>query len=635
LAEGLRLFLASDFDGSRREFQELAASRPGDSRLMSLLASANLRQSNYGLAKDLYSKALAGPYTNDRDSQLLLASDKLGYALAAFQLLDMEEAYPKAEEAWQARAKLLGPESPETMSALTVTGAVLIGLRRYNEAEKILSESIRLALDQGRGREDQVMVDALNVLALSYSLRDGYNDLERPPEARSQPNPEVPIEALAPVRAEENKDTEVLSEPANPYENIDYQGASRALSELSSTYPQSQVRYQLLEALIRYHAPEGELCQAPASGPPGREGLLSLCLNMARALLSKGSLEEGLNLTDRLLSWPELMGRPEGLALMESGAAAAQVSGREDLAEEILRQALGEAAKTKPFTQRELNFVLKNSYRLAQSLLAQERPPLEAEMELVGTKTRVSKLLPAKALDDYPEAAVFEWGLARLLRQIGRDRDSRASYDKAGAILDRALKSQPQRKEELESLKASIKADRSWSSRSQSPQPAYPGDEILPSSPAEADDGPASPEAMRLELSGLKSLGRIGVFGPKIEVALALSASRDGRGSPAWLRYQSLRLKFLEESQNHARLIKELREMADSPPPGNSGSQALFRSAAKRYEARVLEGVGDIPGAMQALLEALDALAGQSGQAESAQRINKEYQRLKDKVAQP
>ncbi|MDR3153115.1 MAG: hypothetical protein LBW85_02300, partial [Deltaproteobacteria bacterium] len=172
-----------------------------------------------------------------------------------------------------------------------------------------------------------------------------------------------------------------------------------------------------------------------------------------------------------------------------------------------------------------------------------------------------------------------------------------------------AAAAHPESADELRRLEELLTADRKWRRGSSGPPP-------FPQSPRiffEAETlyagrahPPPSPAALRLELQGLKLVGRLSEFEPRLDEALGSAAP----GSVERLRYQSLRLKYLEELRDWPRLFAELEEMTADPPVDDPRGRALFLSSAKSYEARLRLASGDPARAEAAYSEAALLLSG-------------------------
>ncbi|MDR3153749.1 MAG: hypothetical protein LBW85_05620, partial [Deltaproteobacteria bacterium] len=130
LKEGAAAFARGDYPAARESFAGLAALKPSR-EATALLAAANLRESNFSLAREHYLQIVSPPF-NDQD---LAESVSLGLALALFNLVEYDEALRHAEAPYRSRLDRLGPGNPETVSAGNILAGILIGLSRGPEAE--------------------------------------------------------------------------------------------------------------------------------------------------------------------------------------------------------------------------------------------------------------------------------------------------------------------------------------------------------------------------------------------------------------------------------------------------------------------------------------------------------------------
>ena len=126
LALAAKSFFAGSYDDARRRLAELESLLPAEKRLWPLLGAANLRGGNFSLARDYFQRARAAGFDNEET----LALTHAGLALALFSLMDIEGSMEPARRAYDARMRLLGPDSAETLSAANILSGVLIGLDR-------------------------------------------------------------------------------------------------------------------------------------------------------------------------------------------------------------------------------------------------------------------------------------------------------------------------------------------------------------------------------------------------------------------------------------------------------------------------------------------------------------------------
>jgi tetratricopeptide (TPR) repeat protein len=272
--------------------------------------------------------------------------------------------------------------------------------------------------------------------------------------------------------------------------------------------------------------------------------------------------------------------------------------------------------------------VIARSVTLADTLLREGKPPLEAEIELTAAVTLLERRLGRKALEGLPEGPLLFWYMARVVRGEGRARDSRRLFDRAVRSARAAAEADPGSAPDMARLEELLQADRAWRPGSGEP-PAFPRSPRIffeeEAAYAAAPAPPSPPAAMRLELQAWKLLGRIGEFGPRIDEALAASEP----GTADRLRYQSVRLRYLEEIGDWPGLFEELEAMATSDPPlEDPRARALFVSSARSYEARKRLASGDPDGAVEAYRKAAAALEGVTGTEEALSEIRREISLL-------
>jgi tetratricopeptide (TPR) repeat protein len=670
LREGAGAFARGDYAKARESFARLAELRP-DRESQALLAASNLRESNFSLAREHFIR-LTDPPFEDPD---LADSVGLGLALALFNLVDLEGALPHAEAAYRNRLERLGPESPETASAGNILGGILIGLGRAQEAEGILETTVKAAMGGGRlTPSSPVVSDSLNILALSYGLRDSgkdvfdllpseYAELAGPPPATGRtgtargaaaraPGEEglLPPDAADSAASGDSSGSPVAGSPGagtaaetapggahgavtggtsavspdgTPAVSADGGASSAAppvnypemlsvYNALSREYPHSPVRSELLKAMAGSLEPGRG---SPACRDPGeslsRESLWYLCVGLADALVAEGAFDEGFRTTGELLEWPEAQSGPARHQVFRNAAYQNSREGHLAGTEEFLRLALAAAAAKDEPDPEDVSFIIIRAITLADTVLRQGKPELEAEIELTASITLLERKLPRRALDTYVESPLLFWYLARVLRDEGRTRDARSYFDRAIRASDSAARAHPESAQELERLTGLVRADRNWRRSRGAPEP--PG---FPQSPriffeaetryADHAARTASPSAMRLELQGWRLLGRISEFEGRIDEAIGAQPP----GSAELLRYRSLKLRYLEEIRDWPRLFAELELMTVDPPVDDPRGKAIFLSSAKGYEARMREASGDPYGASVAYEAALEHLHG-------------------------
>jgi tetratricopeptide (TPR) repeat protein len=681
LKEGAGAFAKGDFEKARDSFARLAELKP-ESEVQALLGAANLRASNFSLAKEQFS-LLTDPPFGDPD---IASSVGLGLALALFNLGDLEGALPHAEAAYADRLKRLGPASTETVSAANILGVLLISLGRTAEGEEILESAVKSALEGGHPPSTPVVTNALKILTQSYGMRDSGKDVfgllppefadlagtgtragrdgpltgappagdaagERmlPPDDRRGDPPasdgrsaageaegtEGPgatgggertggagaPDGPAGSEAADGSGTQESYAPeagqagggaAGPAPPVSYPEMLAVYNGLSREYPHSPVRPALLEAMAASLDPSqgGAPCRDPGD-VPARETLWHLCVSLADSLVSDGDYGRGFQATGELLRWPETGHGPLRHLVFRNAALQNSRDGELAGAEEFLRLALAAAASREELDPQDVAFIALRTITLADVILKQGKPSLEAEIELTASVTLLERKLPRRTLDTYPESPFLFWYLARVLRDEGRNGDAKSYFDRALRAASSASEAHPDSAPELSRLQDMLRADRSWRRGRRAPEqpPFPPSPRIFFEAEAEyaaRPRRPPSPSALRQELQGLKLLGRIRDFEPRADEILASLEP----GSPDYLRYQSVKLRYLEETREWRRLFAELRLMTADPPLEDPRARALFLSSAKSYEARMLIASGDPRGAASAYEEAAGLLDG-------------------------
>jgi tetratricopeptide (TPR) repeat protein len=676
LKAGAASFGRGDYPASRDSFTRLHALKPSRETL-ALLAAANLRESNFSLAREHFQELVAPPFP-DPD---LASSVGLGLSLALFNLVDLEGALPHAESAYGGRLARLGPASRETASAGNILSAILIGLGRAQEAEAILEKTVRSSLEDGKlAPVAPVVADALNLLALSYGMGDSGKDVfdllppelrelagpGRPqgrgpggdgsaaPASRGEPGPEGsgrPVDGTRTPTAGGGRDPREAgagsadagaapdasgreSGDGHPADRTGYAEMLSVYNAISRDNPRSPLRAELLAAMASELIPgrNGGPCADPGASQ-ARESLWNLCVSLADALVSDGEFDRGFGVTGELLNWPEAQTGPQRHRLFRNAAFQNSRQGALAGAEEFLRLALAAAAADDPETA-DVPFMITRAVTLADTLLRQGKARLEAEIELTATVTLLERRLSRRVLDTYPESPFLYWYLARVLRGQGRNGDARSFFDRAARASASAADAHPEMKPELSHLGDLIRADRNWRrGRRNAEPPAYPQSPRIffdaEARYAVRERRPPSPSAMRLDLQGWKLLGRIREFEPMIDRALESLEP----GTPEYLRYQSLRLKYLEETRDWPRLFGELESMTADPPLEDPRARALFLSSARSYEARMRIASGDPGGAVGAYEEAAAVLAGVPDTDAAKADIASELSRLRAELA--
>jgi hypothetical protein len=660
LREGAAAFGRGEFGSARESFARLRELRPGRETL-AMLAAANLRESNFSIAREHFQQLAADPFPDPG----VQGAASLGLALALFNLADLEGALPHAESAYSERLSRLGRASPETLSAANILAGILIGLGRAPEAEGLLEPSVRAALEEGHiSPATPVVADSLNILALSYGMRDSGKDVLDllPPELAALAGPgrgrrgdgpgggqEPPEDGLLPPDAEAGgrapgpppppapARTGGAGAPASPGSPVAAPGSGAAqarpplnypemlsvYNSLTREHPHSRVRSALLEAMAGSLAPSPwPLCRDPGE-TQARESLWYLCVSLADALIAEGRFDRGFAVTGELLEWPEAQ---TGAARHQVFRNAAFQNAREGAlagSEEFLRLALAAAAASEELSPADVSFIILRTITLADTLLREGKRPLEAEIELTASLTLLERRLPRKALEGYPESPFLFWYLARVLREEGRGRDSRNYFERAIRAAESAAKASPENAAEYGRLAELLRTDRAWR-RGRGEQPSFPQSpriffeaEALYAGRAHR---PPPPETLRLELQGWKLLGRLEEFEPRLAEAIAAAEP----GSIDLLRYRSLSLKYREELRDWPRLFAELELMTAAPPIEDPQARALFLSSARSYEARMRQAAGDPEAAAAAYVRAAELLAGMPDAEERRAEILRE-----------
>jgi tetratricopeptide (TPR) repeat protein len=629
LARGTEEFIQELYDQALASFQEAGAGLPPDPRLVSLQAAANLRLLNYGQAKSLYLEALALRNKTNMTGDLSEAADRLGLALCLFHEPNPDGSLQEASQAWNIRKEKLGATAPPTLAALNIMATSLIALSRTAAAGDLLLEAVNQALEEGTKPSDPSLLDSLSILALAFEAQGREDELSilfRPLDEANEPA----SASGSPPAGDET--AQALSQPAiEP--PIDILEANRILMELKAAHPDSAVLPALALNIVNSLTGGASPACSGSFSSDHLPQIIDLCLEVARGYGRLGMGGEMVRILENFSALPPtLPGTAEKLFKVNE-LLSAYLASTGDLpgAEKFLRLGLQNAssslAEPAETAQALADKLITNSLRLADNLIAQGRPPIEAELELTTAVTKLEALLKDSDLNLQPLAPVLFMRLGQILKTINRQSDSRAYLDRAGKAISSAAKAQPEKKEYYNSLSALMDKLKRVSSRNANTIDLTVFYRVLlPSDPRPMIQ--PSPEVMRLELSALKLLGQLNEFRPMIDAALAWAAQTHGLGSPAHRRYQSLFLKFLEESEDMASLLAALDELAANPgfPPGREA--LAIQTSALRYKARVLKDHGRIAEAAAALSEARNLLASQPEFAERLREIESEIQSL-------
>jgi tetratricopeptide (TPR) repeat protein len=669
LKEGTESFLSGSYGIASESFRRLSLLKPNEPLILPLIGASNLRGMNFSLARDNF---LEVNKTNlESVNPLAKTSSDLGLALALFNLGDSEKAYPPARGAYEKREDLLGSGDSQTLSAANILSGILIGMGDGITAEDILEEEIRSALEKGLTPEDPLLLDSLNLLAFSYELRGSKKTAggllpdsrgEESPSLSASPSPSPP-----PAPSPSSQIPPLLSELLEPFPgsdpNAQASGSPSSASGSSSpspspspsssdpasspdlgsgelaalynrmarSFPESPVRAELLRAMASSFRAEGPLCSEPdeGSGEYSKERLWELCSALGDALIDNGLFEEGFLIVSELMGWKDLQKYRGKHRLFKNAALQNFERGKPEGAEEFLKLALRELSQKDSLTDEETAFLILRSVTLGDILLSQGRPKLEAETELTGMVSLLETKIGKEDLDKVPESPMLFWYLGRIFRDEGKDRDSKNYFQRAERAANAALSAHPDKDAELTRLIGLIQEDGKARKGSAPSFPASPGI-FFHAEKSYAGKYPKlpSPEAMRLELNALKALGKIPMFSDRIEWALKKS-QEENSDLKSNLRYQSLKLKFLEEMGQYEDLYKELDLMIKSTKIDDPLTKALFQSSAKSYEARVKLAQGDRSGALKAYETALGILSTAKAPPEREEAIRKEIEAIR------
>ncbi|MDR2367579.1 MAG: hypothetical protein LBF58_05630 [Deltaproteobacteria bacterium] len=630
LAKGVAAFLDFRYEDALGEFEELLDPASPDPRVLSLVAATNLRLLNYGEANSNYSKALAG--TAPEKGGLKEASDRLGLSLALFHQQDYEKALTEAGISFRLRQKLLGPADSKTLAAVNSMATALMALSRSAVAGDLLLDAIYQAIEAGADQTQPVMRDSVSILYLAFEAQGRIDELqaffappEPPPPAdvapAGGPKPDAPKPPETPApeaAAQAGPQAGPMAEPEPPAPEpepeaapvatpLDRDGARALVDNLRANHPGSRVLPALALALATDLTGGA---QTPCLGPYPAEAfdeLLGLCLDVAKGYASMGEARDAADVLSgltteaaRVLESKGEVNKPrviEALALL-----ATLLTERKDTqgAETALREARDIAATMPKDDRQTLTSLIVLSLRLSDLSLSGEGPPIEAEMELVSGLTAIKKIYANKVLESHPLTPVLYLRLAWLVASMGRSKDAGTYRTQAERSLNAVAKAHPEyqaavdRIAQAQTLIRQGKADGDtlaylWRAVPPANRPAQP---------------PANPELMRVELSALKLLNRLPEFAAIIDPAIAWAAETHGPDSPAHRRYQSLNLKYLEESGDIPSLLAALDRLSAEPGTAKEPDRTAIMTSALRYKARVLESAGQKADAVEALSQA-------------------------------
>ncbi|MDR1921286.1 MAG: hypothetical protein LBS31_06020, partial [Candidatus Adiutrix sp.] len=379
LLGGAVAFLSGNLKEAERLFQAAAAARPEEGRLVSFQAAASLRLGNTALAEELYLRALTLK-SRQQAAPLSLSVDQLGRALCLFLLGRPEEAAPLAQAAWRTRHDLLGEDDPQTLSAVNRLGAVLLALRRNDEAGALLGPAYLRARHNEKAGE--ALLEETRLLLAALEAQGGK---EEEPGGVSGLSPAAGGDEGEGAPAGEGQTAGQPPGPAPPSPPPATAEELAAWEDLADRLAEggSSLAPDLLTKIIveRHRLMSGDLYQA---------SLLPYHLKLVQANLAAGfpaRAEEEL----RPLLGLETADFVELSSLM---AAIEEAGGRYREAEERWQAAADRAdlalADQKRRPEPEL---VRRSFdlhlRLAENLIKQGRAPEEAEIELLGALRRL------------------------------------------------------------------------------------------------------------------------------------------------------------------------------------------------------------------------------------------------------
>ena len=579
---GARAFLADQPREAERHFTAALAAAPDEPRVLSFKAAANLRLGNPALATELYGRALTLKHQAE-EGPVDMSYDRLGLALGLFMLGRPVEAAPLAEEAWRDRSGHLGPGAPATLSAATRLATIYVALNRPAQAETLLKEVLPLT-EAGGSETSAALEESRLLLTVLYNQSGRQAQLpelfERKPAdsgGSAMVGVQDAIKALRPktVTSAELEEWDRLAEGLAGHND----GLAAEL----------RVRSILGRAALEgvdLRPPAGQsvrLALARAWVDSGRFVLAGKLLREMAPEITDHDSTEFIELSSLLAECLEGEGRPEE-AESHWRAAATTVDAR-----------LAASDRSGP-APADVDRSLRLHLRLAENFMKRGQILPEAEIELLVTLGHLEDM-GVKDLADYPAAGRVYLRLATLVRDMNRPGES-AAYRrraKAGAeaLLGRTTDSQARR--ELRQIIA--EAD------SQERPIAGPAPEKPPL--------PAA-DMLRLELAALEVLGRVDEFQLILGPVLTEAADRFGPLTLPYMRYYSLKLKWLEESGRVEELTGELRARADQPPGRSEAERALNRAGALIYAAKVNEEAGRRAVAVELYQKALTGLEGRT-----------------------
>ncbi|MDR3203650.1 MAG: tetratricopeptide repeat protein [Deltaproteobacteria bacterium] len=420
------------------------------------------------------------------------------------------------------------------------------------------------------------------------------------------------------------------------------------------------------------------ICRSPV---PGRaHEIFDLCLILAQGLAAAEAQNEALAIVRWLTisseTIPEQLNPESLIDLRLLSAVLWRNLNKYSQAEQDYRKVL-ELLDGAPLKQEDLvSKTILAGLGLSDSLLEQNHLPIESELELTTVLTKLKSLKLNSPFEQNLYAPILLAQLGLVTKASGRDKDSRAFFNQAlksaesqlGINLGTSLEPSAKEPKKIAS-KSRKKGKKKNSVQATPPAPKVPNQNwldnerrdfltsfldrlalasnlsrpraqkskifnqfFIPNLSPTDDTPPQSPEIMRLELTALKLLGRTEEIEPMITSALEYYQSRGGFYSPLYLRYQSLWLKYLEESGDINSLLAALDQLAANPGFNDPRNNLTFTVSALKYKARVLENAGLGTQAWQTLNHAAYLISEQAhlgDLAALASSIQTDLERLK------
>ncbi|MDR2455229.1 MAG: hypothetical protein LBE49_01360, partial [Deltaproteobacteria bacterium] len=537
LSQGVEDFIQGNYPQALVKFTEASKNLPPDPGMASLQASVHLRLLNYGRAKELYQQALSMRSDKGAAPTLADAADRLGLALCLFHEPDAEGSLREASVAWNIRKEKLGPAAPGTLSALNVMATSLIALSRTAVAGDMLLEAVAAALDRGLKPDDPSLLDSLSILALSFEAQGRLDELSAlfgPQEAtEAAADPDAPpaspaggppqnatIGSAAPAAPAAAPEAPPAQNEQAAFKPVELSEARALYADLSQAHPESGVLPALALGMVNQITGGAA---PPCSGPFSVDNyaeLLVLCQVLAQGygrLGMEGEMERILEGFSALVPPPKAApGTAASRYRVEELLAALKTKNGDDAAAEAaLRRAvaLSQDEEAEPDPGARADKILLGHLRLADNLLAQGRPPVEAEVELMAAIAQAEKILGRNRMEERPMAALAYLRLGQLLKTMSRSRDSRDFLTRTERAIKAGSSAHPESAEWYKGLGTLAGQIASASARNAGRYDLSLLYRVsLPADKPHRD--PSSPEVMRLELTALKLLGRVNDFRP-------------------------------------------------------------------------------------------------------------------------